>query len=77
MNDVNFVLCPRNYIRNNLYVTTHPDDVNDERDYSVVEGNTGVTYGENPIFVNPTLGDYRIRDGVDFPDVHFDLIGRY
>ena len=32
---------------------------------------------ENPLFVNPTLGDYRIRDGVDFPDIEFEKIGRY
>ena len=77
MNDPNFVLCPRNYIKDNLFVTTHPDDVNDERDYGVVEGNVGVTYGENPIFVNPTRGDYRIREGADFPDIQFEKIGRY
>ncbi|MBQ7474931.1 MAG: S-layer homology domain-containing protein, partial [Clostridia bacterium] len=77
VNDPNFVLCPRNYIKDNLFVTTHPDDVNDERDYGVVEGNVGVTYGENPIFVNPTRGDYRIREGADFPDIQFEKIGRY
>ncbi|MBR3424268.1 MAG: right-handed parallel beta-helix repeat-containing protein, partial [Clostridia bacterium] len=77
VNDVNFVLCPRNYIKNNLFVTIHPESVNDERDYNVVEGNEGVTYGENPIFVNPTLGDYRIREGVDFPDIRFESAGRY
>jgi hypothetical protein len=29
------------------------------------------------VFVNPTLGDYRIREGADFPDIEFEKIGRY
>ena len=33
---------------------------------------------ENPLFVNPTLGDYRIRDDVtDFYHIPFEEIGRY
>ncbi|MBQ3901192.1 MAG: right-handed parallel beta-helix repeat-containing protein, partial [Clostridia bacterium] len=38
---------------------------------------TGVPLDENPCFVNPTLGDYRVRSGVGFPDIQFDKIGRY
>ena len=45
--------------------------------YSAFEDNTVFVPDENPIFVNPTIGDYRIRDGVDFPDIHFEEIGRY
>ena len=45
--------------------------------YSTIEDNIGYTLDENPIFVNPTLGDYRIKDGADFPDIYFELIGRY
>ena len=41
------------------------------------ENNVGYTLEENPLFVNPALGDYRIRDGVDFPDIEFEKIGRY
>ncbi|MBQ2469236.1 MAG: right-handed parallel beta-helix repeat-containing protein, partial [Clostridia bacterium] len=47
------------------------------RKYSTIEDNIGYTLDENPLFVNPTLGDYRIREGVDFPDIHFEEIGRY
>ena len=46
-------------------------------DYATAEGNAAYGLDENPVFVNPTLGDYRIRDGVDFPDFHFEKIGRY
>ena len=45
--------------------------------YSVIENNLAFTLEENPVFVNPTLGDYRIRSGVDFPDLQFEKIGRY
>ncbi len=29
------------------------------------------------IFVNPALGDYRVKDGADFPENNFAKIGRY
>ncbi len=45
--------------------------------YSVIENNVGYTVGENPLFVDPTAGDYRIRENVDFPDIEFEKIGRY
>ena len=46
-------------------------------DYCTIEGNNACSFAENPLFVNPTLGDYRIRDGAEFPDIHFEDIGRY
>ncbi|MBQ6262575.1 MAG: S-layer homology domain-containing protein [Clostridia bacterium] len=45
--------------------------------YSTIENNVGYTTAENPMFVNPTAGDYSLREGVDFPDYHFEKIGRY
>ncbi len=45
--------------------------------YSTIEDNIAYSFGENPLFVNPTVGDYRIREGVDFPDIRFEKIGRY
>ncbi len=77
----NFVLAPTNTFCDNLFI-------NDNRqtgiyiggngaDYATVEGNRACGLDENPIFVNPTLGDYRIREGVDFPDIEFEKIGRY
>ena len=32
---------------------------------------------ENPFFVNPTLGDYRLKDGAEFPYIAYESIGRY
>ena len=46
--------------------------------FGTYENNVGYTLDENPLFVNPALGDYRIRDDVtDFPDIEFEKIGRY
>ncbi len=45
--------------------------------YSTIEDNIPYSFEDNPLFVNPTRGDYRLRDGVDFPDIHFEDIGRY
>jgi len=33
--------------------------------------------GENPLFVNPTFGDYRIREDADFANIPYEKIGRY
>ncbi|MBR6915375.1 MAG: S-layer homology domain-containing protein [Clostridia bacterium] len=45
--------------------------------YSTIEDNIAFTFEDNPYFVNPTRGDYRIRDGAEFPDIQFEKIGRY
>ncbi len=76
-----FILAPTNTFAGNLFVN---DDALprfsfreiSER-YSTVEGNTAYTYAENPVFVNPTIVDYRIREGVDFPNIEYEKIGRY
>ena len=45
--------------------------------YSTIGDNIAYSFEDNPIFVNPTRGDYRIREGADFPDIEFEKIGRY
>ena len=45
--------------------------------FATVGDNLGYTLEENPCFVNPTRGDYRIRGDADFPDIRFEEIGRY
>ena len=45
--------------------------------FALKDGTETFTTDENPLFVNPTRGDYRLRDGVDFPDIHFEDIGRH
>ncbi|MBQ6262713.1 MAG: S-layer homology domain-containing protein [Clostridia bacterium] len=77
----NFYLAPTNEIKGNVFVKdkdSNPIDMGgDSPKYCDVGNNVVFPYSENPIFVNPTRGDYRIREGVDFPDIHFEEIGRY
>ena len=72
---------PVTYIKNNRYINVKGIEPVTERKYELIyttyEDEAAYTYAENPIFVNPTLGDYRIKDGVDFPDIRFEDIGRY
>ena len=81
MDDDYFVMNPVNTVKDNVYINgTGKTDVMGEKYtqiYVTVEGSRGYTFEENPMFVNPTLGDYRVREGVDFPDIEFEKIGRY
>ena len=75
------------YCSNNSLVITGNREVNKigaQKEYSdlikmfsVIEDNETYAVTENPLFVNPTRGDYRIREGVVFPDIEFEKIGRY
>ena len=79
--DANFVLARHEIITNNRFINSSGKVSVPTAEYvvkySTIGGNVGYTLGENPFFVNPTLGDYRIREGVDFPDIRFEDIGRY
>ncbi|MBR7032941.1 MAG: right-handed parallel beta-helix repeat-containing protein, partial [Clostridia bacterium] len=81
MDDRYFVMNPVNFLKDNVYINnTGKTDVMGEKYtkiYVSVEGSRGYTFEENPLFVNPTSGDYRIREGADFPNVEFEKIGRY
>ena len=79
--DKDFILAPTNTITGNLFINKDKE-VNlgfygNAESYCTVEGNVAFGKDENPIFINPSIGDYRMRDGVDFPDIHFEDIGRY
>ncbi len=82
MDDVGFYLNPVNAVRDNVYFNPEgafqePFESGYLAEYVTVEGSRGFTFAENPCFVNPTLGDYRIREGSGFPDIQFEKIGRY
>ena len=76
-----FFLAPANTFERNRFINNDAEIYLEFKfnsaDYCTVEGNEGFRTTENPVFVNPTLGDYRIRAGVDFPDIEFEKIGRY
>ncbi|MBQ1503515.1 MAG: hypothetical protein IIZ35_05870, partial [Clostridia bacterium] len=46
-------------------------------DYGEYHDNAGYTLEENPLFVNPAAGDYRVKDGAGFDGFEFEKIGRY
>ena len=80
----NFVLNPVNEIRGNRFFYDDGAEHTEENvtyagsvKWCDIADNLFFTHDENPIFVNPTLGDYRIREGADFPDIHFEDVGRY
>ncbi|MBR6290477.1 MAG: S-layer homology domain-containing protein, partial [Clostridia bacterium] len=77
VDQTNFVLYPRSYIRDNWYFTKEGPDITFGDEYCVVEGNRVFRMDENPCFVNPAIGDYRIKEGSEFPDYHFEKMGRY
>ena len=64
-----------NYIRNNY--TFGADLADHDRFDNVSEGNVEFGLDENPIFVNPAIGDYRIREDADFHNIPFEKMGRY
>ncbi len=76
-----FVLFPRNYIRNNWQFRDKITDLNIDEDdpvgYIIREGNVCYTLTENPCFVNPSAGDYRIVEGSGAPEIHFEQMGRH
>ena len=51
--------------------------IDEEMSNAVGENNVMYSLDENPLFVNPSIGDYRIREGVDFYDIPYEKIGRY
>ena len=79
--DPMFVLARNNTVTDNCFFNQKGDVGTDSAEYvvkySTISGNVGYTLNENPVFVNPTRGDYRIKDGAGFPDIRFELIGRY
>ncbi len=82
IDDPSFVLNPVNEIKGNAYFTDKGKDYEIETyelsgKWLIIEDNKFFSKNENPYFVNPSAGDYRMREDADFPDIHFELVGRY
>ncbi|MBR3639642.1 MAG: hypothetical protein IKN50_03460, partial [Clostridia bacterium] len=81
MDDREFYLNPVCSIIDNVYINPEArvNELTDKYDvrYMTVDGLRGYTLNENPLFVNPTRGDYRVREDSGFSDFHFELVGRY
>lgn len=57
------------------YLTEFSDNV--RKHATRLEENKKYTLEENPYFVDPTHGDYTIKDGAGILDIQFEKIGRY
>ena len=69
---------PMNYCHNNFTIDGAEHTFADEWvEFSDHENNVEIPDGENPFFVNPTLGDYSIKDTTKIMDNHYEKIGRY
>ncbi|MBQ3901161.1 MAG: S-layer homology domain-containing protein, partial [Clostridia bacterium] len=80
--DRNFVGNPSDVITGNCVLATSDRteliDLEKVGRFCTYENNRFFDEKENPCFVNPTAGDYRVRAGVEgFPDLQFEQIGRY
>ncbi|MBR6915381.1 MAG: S-layer homology domain-containing protein [Clostridia bacterium] len=81
MNDRYFVMNPVNTVRDNVYINSsgNADTTMNkyELEYVSDTGGRGYTFEQNPMFVNPTKGDYRVLNTEEFPNIDFERIGRY
>ncbi|MBQ8524531.1 MAG: S-layer homology domain-containing protein [Clostridia bacterium] len=66
-----------NYFENNCLVNKKVEPYGVSELFGVFNGNIECIDSDNPIFTDPTHGDYSIREGVDFLDNQFYKIGRY
>ena len=71
------IFCPWDSIHNNAVIDGNFRVLQEIIDYGEVYDNMILTDDENPYFVDPTNGDYRLKDGVDFFYIPFEEIGRY
>ena len=69
--------CPWDSIHNNALIGSKFNIMRIAVEYGDVHDNMILTEDENPFFVNPAKGDYRLRDGVDFFYIPFEEMGRY
>ena len=74
------IFSPASYASNNVAIGCPMVEygMSDENvDYLYGENNVEYSEEENPLFVNPAIGDYRIREDADFFKIPFEKMGRY
>ena len=74
----NCVLNPNNYYsKNYVFGAEHAITESALKCSTLIDNKDGISIETNDFFVNPTLGNYSLKDGVDYADNHFSKIGRY
>ncbi|MBR7032832.1 MAG: S-layer homology domain-containing protein [Clostridia bacterium] len=71
------IFCPWDSIHNNVVFGSGFNVADEVKQYGEVYDNLILTEEENPFFVNPTLGDYTLKEGVTSFSIPFEKIGRY
>ncbi|MBQ6789404.1 MAG: S-layer homology domain-containing protein [Clostridia bacterium] len=75
--DSNCMINPKNYYsKNYVFGSTHVYRQSALDCSTIIENKDDISLDTNDYFVNPSIGDYSIKDGADFADNHFDKIGR-
>ncbi|MBR3991180.1 MAG: S-layer homology domain-containing protein [Clostridia bacterium] len=70
------VFSPVNYYTNNkIFGAKIPENKYYEM-FGVKDGTEVLPLDENPYFVDPTFGDYRVRPDAGISDIHFEEMGR-
>lgn len=72
----NCIYTPLTHSSGNAGFDVKVNDVGPEY-VGVDDTNKNYRTNENPLFVNPSIGDYSIREDVDFFKIPYDRIGRY
>jgi len=79
LTDPKSAYAPVNHAYNNVAFGSR-DEFNFKEEHVAlgrIENNVKYNLDENPFFVNPAIGDYRIREDADFHKIPYENIGRY
>ena len=75
--DYHSIFCPWDSIHDNAFIGNSFNPAEDVVTWGDVHDNNEYQLTENPFFVNPTAGDYTIRDDAEFFHIPYDQIGQY
>ncbi len=71
------MIYPKNYYsKNYVFGSTHLITQSGLDCSTLIDNKDGISLETNDFFVNPSIGDYSIKNGVDYADIQFDKIGR-
>jgi len=76
-NKPNSVFAPNNTVVNNVSIGQKFEFREECLAVGTYSNNTVYKNTENPVFINPALGDYGVKAGCGIADNHFAKIGRY
>jgi len=75
--DIDCLFTTVTYLKNNAGFGVKINEASLIQKFGVDENNRIFSLDENPYFVNPAVGDYRVLDGADFFKIPYEKIGRY